>query len=404
MKIRFLLLSAFLVSLGFSLVVKMPMPASAHGIEEHEHLGEGGVNEDLDQKKKEIEELRKKIAELEAEKSSLSSAIRFLDSKILLNEKEIEKTQVEIQILQAQIADLGQRIKGLEVSLHELSAALIERIQEQYKRGSTDGIAVVFAATGLNDFFKEHKYVSQVRAHTQDLMLATELKRQVYDEEKEAAESKQKEFEALQSRLQAQQQDLERQKADKRKFLEVTQSSEKVYQEKLANALAEFNAIQSIIAGGGKEVEAGKVKEGDTIANIISGRSVCSTGTHLHLEVAKNGVHVNPANYLRSEPLSWLNRDESFSLNGSWPWPVFDPAMVTQGYGMTSFARQGFYGGRPHTGIDMVSKTPGKLAVRAIADGTLYRGVYQGSSCKGLRYVRVKHSDELSSYYLHINY
>lgn len=357
-------------------------------------------NEEFAELEKTIKELTAKISDVQKEKQSLSSTIKFLDAKISLNEKEIEKTQFEIRMLQAQVNDLGQRIEGLELSLHDLSSTLIERVQNQYKRGTGDGLARMFATTGISNLFKETKYLSQVRAHTQELLLNTEQKRQVYDQEKKSKEQAQREMVALQSKLQVQQKDLQQQKQDKNRLLAVTQNDEKTYQDQLAKTLEEYNAIQSIAAGAGNETEVRDVKTGDTIASIIAGASVCSTGTHLHLEVRKDGALRSPAGYLKNIDVVW--RDSAFALTGSWDWPLNDPAIVTQGYGYTSWSRTGFYGGQPHTGIDMVSKSS-SLTVKAVKDGKLYRGSVKCGR-GNLRYVRVKHDDNVSSYYLHVNY
>ena len=66
---------------------------------------------------------------------------------------------------------------------------------------------------------------------------------------------------------------------------------------------------------------------------------------------------------------------------------------------MTPTALSGWYGGGPHTGIDMYSSA--SSAVIAVHDGTLYSG---GISCGGgtLHYKKVDHGDGTSSYYLHI--
>lgn len=359
------------------------------------------VNDDLDELSQKIKEYESKIGELQQEKKSLSSTIAVLNNKILLNEAEITKTEREIQTLELQIDDLSERIEGLELSLGELSKLLVERIQRQYKQAKLDPVSSLLAADGLGGFIKEQRYLQQTRSHTEDLMLTTEYKRQVYDEEKQNKEEKQLEVQVLRDRLQLQQNELAQQKVDKQNLLEVTRNDEQIYQQKLAKALAEFKAIQSIIAGQGTEQKVRSVDQGDSIASIIPGASTCSTGAHLHFEVSKNGAHINPASMLKSASINW--RDTAFDFGGSWEWPVNNPAIVTQGYGMTSFARTGFYGGGPHTGIDMLSKTYGQWGVKAVDSGELYRG---SIPCGGgnLRYVRVKHSDGISSYYLHVNY
>ena len=78
-----------------------------------------------------------------------------------------------------------------------------------------------------------------------------------------------------------------------------------------------------------------------------------------------------------------------------------DPIRITQGYGMTYYASVlKYYGGSPHTGLDMVNDDYG---VKAVRPGTLYQGAI---GCGGgtLRYVRVKQDDGYDTYYLHVNY
>lgn len=62
---------------------------------------------------------------------------------------------------------------------------------------------------------------------------------------------------------------------------------------------------------------------------------------------------------------------------------------------------QGSYGGKPHTGLDMVSEV-GDLQVFAPSAGTLYSGKI---SCGGgkLSYVHLKVSSKISIYFLHVN-
>ncbi len=167
----------------------------------------------------------------------------------------------------------------------------------------------------------------------------------------------------------------------------------------VARAKAELEAIQSVIAGKGKETEVKQVNEGDTIASVISGVSACSTGTHLHFEVTKDSNRLNPFSVLKSTSLNWDNDDPQVNGSGSWSWPINEPIRVTQSYGKTSYSSR--YAGNFHTGIDIVNS--GNLTVKAAKSGKLFRGAI---GCGGgtLRYVRVHQDEGYDSYYLHVNY
>lgn len=201
------------------------------------------LEDELERLTQEIEEIQAKLDDVREEKQSLSSDIQFLNNKILLNEKEVEKTEFEIRVLEAQVDDLSQRIDGLKTSLSELSETLINRVQTQYKTRTTDPISMIFATTGLSDFFKEYKYYERVRTHTQELLLTTELKRQVYDEEKTNKEDKQVQMEALQRQLSSQQAELRQQEEAKQRLLTQTRNSEATYSRLLEEAKAELNSL-----------------------------------------------------------------------------------------------------------------------------------------------------------------
>ena len=194
--------------------------------------------------------------------------------------------------------------------------------------------------------------------------------------------------------------DLDSQRKQKNLLLTQTQNDEKLFQQLLAKAKAELDAIEAVIAGKGTETEVGGVSVGDRIATIIAGSSACSTGGHLHFEVAKDKVNHNPAGYLKDKTVIWNNSpDHSFSFTGAWDWPLNDPIRITQGFGQTSYSSR--YSGNLHSGIDMVS---GDSSVKAVRSGTLFRG---SIACGGgtLKYVHIKNKDDSNDvYYLHVNY
>ncbi|OGM14337.1 hypothetical protein A3D84_04400 [Candidatus Woesebacteria bacterium RIFCSPHIGHO2_02_FULL_42_20] len=349
---------------------------------------------------KQIEEYQNEISRLKNEANTLSNQVKHFDTQISLTVLEIEKTEEEIMLL-------GGRIDELETSLQSLAAAFETRAIETYKmaRLGTD-IDILFTASDLENAVSRFFYLKRAQEADRGLMLKLQSAQNNYKIEKTEQED-------LQIRLESQKQELDRQRRAKANLLEITRNDEKKYQQLLVRALAEIQAIQAIIAGKGSEVEAGAVGVGERIATIIPGASVCSSGGHLHFEVVKDQLHQNPANYLSTKSLSnecslgvpcWDNKpDGPFSFSGSWPWPINDPVRITQGYGMTHYAAAlNYYGGAPHTGIDMVNNN-GDNAVKAAVAGTLYRG---SIGCRGgsLRYVHVKQNDGLDAYYLHVNY
>lgn len=347
------------------------------------------------------------LAEVGQRKETLKSEIAKFDARIALTTAQITQTISQIQELEKEITSLGSKIARLDVSLDQLSEILIKRIAETYKKGKIDTLALFFSSKDFSEFVNRYKYLRVMQHHDRKLMLEMETARTNYEEQKNLKEEKQEESEDAKERLELQNALLAQQKKDKEYLLEVTRNDEKRYREMLAAARAEAAAIQRILAGYGEVAEIGPINAGETIGTYIYGTSACSTGTHLHFEVIKDNSHQNPANYLRNISLIFEENVTSFTSTGSWDWPIVEPIRITQEYGDTFWSRLGWYGGGPHTGIDMVSGTfenPGPRTVKAVKPGTLFQGAID---CGGgtLTYVKVDHNDsDIDTYYLHVNY
>ena len=361
------------------------------------------ADEDMDNVKTEIEELEAKLEEIQGQKQTLSQTINYLTTRIQLTSAEVTQTQWEINALEEEIETLLGRIGLLDVNLEKISEVLISRVEASYKNNKKESIFLLLITNGFQDFFRKYKYLKVSQQHDREVIFALEEARTNYDQQKQIKEEKQAEVVALQNKLLDQKAALDGQKEQKQAALRVTRNDEKRFQDQLAKALAELSAIQSIIAGKANETEVGPVNEGDKIASVIPSSSSCSTGAHLHFEVVQGGSRLNPASYLSHKDVVWDNDpDGPFSFTGASRWPIPDTVRITQGYGMTFYAStMRFYGGSPHTGLDMVNSA--NYTVSAVKNGTLYRG---GVSCGGgtLRYVHVEHDGGLDTYYLHVNY
>ncbi|MEP7167441.1 MAG: hypothetical protein ABI758_05680 [Candidatus Woesebacteria bacterium] len=355
----------------------------------------------LDSLKQKIEELKQKVTKTQGESKTLSSALAYLTKKELQTQQQMKDTESEISRLEQDVDKLSKSILKLEFSLEILSKQLVASVQKSYRLARVEPYIILLDADTFSDLVRKYKYVEAYRADTQQLMFKSERQKQEYETQRSQLETTKAQVKNLQSQLQKTKDTLAQQQKDKAKLLEISKNNEQSYQQELQRALIEYDAIQQAISSTGNDMKVGEVKRGEKIASIIPGPSTCSTGGHVHFEVVKQKQTVNPAEFLKQVDIQWS--DDSFSFTGNWDWPLNNPAKVMQGYGMTSFARSGFYGGRPHTGIDMKSKSANDWAVLAVENGTLFRGSVKCG--KGnLQYVRVDHANNISSYYLHVNY
>lgn len=349
--------------------------------------------------------LEANINETKGQAVTLGNTISILNGQINLQEAQIDQTQAELGQLERQVRDLTDRISGLNISLDRFTETLVKRVNEDYKSSRVNADLLLVASNSLTQFLSNYKYLELTRQQTANAMQLAETQKTDFDQQKQLKEVKQAEVEKKEQALKAQQATLTQQRGEQQFLLTETKNNEAKYQAELAKTLAELEAIQSIIAGKGDETKVRDVNQGDAIASIIVGASTCSNGTHLHYEVVRSGVHQNPASFLKPIDATWNNgTDGPFAFGGDWEWPLNNPAKINQGYGMTYYARvYRSYGGAPHTGIDMASKSS-DTTVKAVKSGELYRGSIR---CGGglLRYVKVDHKDDdYSSYYLHVNY
>lgn len=342
-----------------------------------------------------IREYQEQITRLQAQAKTLSNQIAQFDAQIRLTSVKIAKTEEEI-------GNLSQKIDRLEVSIEALSFAFSHRAVETYKTQRLgDPLIFLVTAEDFSELMLRLHYLRLIQEHDRGLLVRLQTAQNTYEVEKE-------EFEALQKRLETQRAELAKQKADKAYLLAITRNDEKRFQELLAQALAEQGAIKRAIDAAIGLLNAGKgdpISAGQTIALIgNSGAPDCSTGTHLHFTVLADGAPQDPAGFLSNTQVAWDNQpDGPFSFSGSWSWPISAPR-ITQGFGMTYWARLGWYGGGIHDGIDMTSDD---LAIRAPLGGRIVRGTTscdspRVSGASNLKFAAIAHDGGIITVYLHI--
>lgn len=359
-----------------------------------------------------IDELQKKVTELSTQRKTLNSQITVMDSQIKLTQLRIDAKKQEIAILEEDIDTSNKKINNLEGSLTNLTKVLVNRIVATYQiGGGIQPLQIVASSGGVGNYLDRVNYLKLVQEHDKKLIYETQQAKMDYANQKQIFEDKKGEVEQLKKQLEGYTAKLDEDKGAKQKLLVATQNDEQKYQELLAKARAEYQAIQGIVAGNGAEVEVGPVSEGSRIASVIAGPSCNSGGAHLHFIVRRGGSTEDPFAYLSSissRNCSGSSCDssdgDSFNPRGSWRWPLEGPIEMSQGYGSTWAVRNSWVGQiyNFHNGIDIRGSS---YEVKAVKSGTLYQGSYAGGGGCRLPYVRVKHTDDgLDTLYLHVNY
>ncbi|HSX18797.1 MAG TPA: hypothetical protein VLE91_01545 [Candidatus Saccharimonadales bacterium] len=345
----------------------------------------------------------KKLTDISGQKKTLSTQIAQFDTQIKLTQAKIADAETTINQLEKEINVLGFRIGYISDSVDKLEVLLKQRIVATYQQSFVSNLEIVATSSDFSDLILRTQYLKQVQENDKKLLSNLLQTKSNYANQKDDRETKQAAIEDNKKKLLGLKTSLDQQKGEKQAFLKITQNDETRYQQLLTTALAEKKAITAAFGQAVSRLNDGEgdsVSEGSSIAIMgNSGAPSCSSGTHLHFTVLKNGAAQDPAGYLKDVGAAFDNSpDSSFGFSGSWNWPISSPR-ITQGFGMTYWAKQGWYNGGIHDGIDMV----GSSTIVAPKKGKI---IYGSTSCgsSNLKYAAIKHDDDSSiiTLYLHI--
>ena len=335
-----------------------------------------------------------------------------MDNQIYLTSLKISETQAKIEAkeeelaeLRTDIGDLQERIVTLGELLDEQREVFEARARESYKSLRLTPFEIIFGAPNISRLVERIKYLQVLEHQDRKLLQQMETTREGCATQKELLEAKKAEIEEIKAEIERYKANLEghraslaQQKKDKEWLLSVTRGEEEEYQRRLEAVRAELAAIAAALEGG---VKIGEVKKGEVIAYEGNTGCCCSSaygcapppasdptaGSHLHFGVYKDGVAVNPRDYLGDE-LDWPEKDY----------------VITQEFGENYDFYMRNFGIPGHNGLDMTSGYGSPIY--AAADGTAYLtgdSEVWASWCNGrAKGVRIDHGDGLQTIYWHV--
>lgn len=327
------------------------------------------LREKIAETQDEVEKINKEIAEFErqlqlvgAEKSTLQAAINELNltrkkllSDITLTQKKIEQTTYTIRELEIDIDDSESKIERND-------RILASALRDVHEADGESLIETVLSNESISDLWVELDQMAQVQnmiySQLADLRaLKTDLEGQ-HNKQRSEREN----LTAFKDNLAGQQKVVDENTKNKNDLLAVTKNKEAEYQA----LLAEKQAAR-------KQVESAMQEYESKLTYILDPSRLPKEGT------------------------------------GSLSWPIANPTL-TQGFGLTSFARNGAYGydksgnPNPHRGIDFQASVGTPLL--AAAPGTVRDAVDMDKTpgCYSYgKWILIDHDNGLSTLYAHLS-
>lgn len=360
-----------------------------------------------------INELEEKINGAKNQEKSLKSEISNLDNQISVTNYKIQQSivdiddkQREITFLKGDISFLEDRLVKIKDSIAQYEKLVDIRMREKYKSTRSSGNLSILLADerGLTSFISRLKYAKVAEDRDKALLLEMKSAENSYQSQQGVLQDKKDEVEKVKAQIEDQKKmqealkvNLDGLKDEKKVLLEATENDEAKYQQQLKQAKAELEAIENIVSSV-NFTNGTKIKKGAVIALMgNSGYPNCSSGAHLHYEIRKNGVPINPANYLKSQSMYVYDFSSGTKKIGSgdWTWPMKNP-IINQLFGKTPWSWR--YASGRHDGIDMEDSN---INIYAPEDGTIVKGTM---ACGGpvINYVAINHGSGIVSFFLHV--
>ena len=298
--------------------------------------------DDIEDLQKKADDYRKMIELKQQQQNTLKNQLEVME----VNENRIENnvviTKKEINEKENDIEKIKSDITETEKEIEKTKEGLSETLRTYYKLEKEINLTILSKKGSLSEVFNHSEYLNQASKKVEKSLKEIKAKKEDLNNKEKELESKKEELEGEQEKLKGELNNLATEKRNKNVLLDKTKGEEAKYQKLLADVEDEIYEMES-----GKTVDYGNVP------------------------AAKGGYFDYPVSNVR----------------------------ITQGYGMTSYAKSGAYSGKPHNGIDFGVSYENIYAVR---DGKVKATGNNGGYAYG-RWIAIDHGDGLITLYGHLS-
>lgn len=192
-----------------------------------------------------IDQYNQEIQKKQSEAQSLANQISIFELQIKQAQAEIDATNLTIIQLSSAIAQKEKSIAKKESEIKEQNALLARYLREAARNDAGSFLEFLLKNEKFSNFYNDLNYLSNVQKKIQETLAIVKSLKEKLINEKEDLESDKAEQEQLR-RIQARQKTgMENSKKQKQKFLDETRGREKTYQQLIAKARADIEAIKN---------------------------------------------------------------------------------------------------------------------------------------------------------------
>ncbi|MGE5425973.1 MAG: murein hydrolase activator EnvC family protein [Bacillota bacterium] len=291
------------------------------------------------------------IAAKQAEKDDLSSQLSLIEDRANKTQLELQSAQIELSKTELEAKKISLDIVDTNARISQQKDHIATLLRLVYRQDQVSALEALLLNDSISEFLNQSKYLQNANTELKESLYSLEVEKERLDRSEAEVKSKQAELAKIKAGLEAKKDQLQYEQNEKNYLLEETKSSERAYQDLLAQAKRQAAQAAADIA--------------------------------------------NMENVVRDK-MSQANKDRLANSDSAIAWPVAGRT-ITATFHDPDYPFRRIIG--EHSGVDIRSKQGSPLY--AAADGYVARVKFDGSTAYA--YIMIIHDDGISTVYGHVS-